>query len=126
MHEMSIVATLLEQIEAEVARAGQSGPVVAVHLVVGRLSGVHVDALRFAFELLQADSIAEGAKLVIDQPPAELVCQDCHATHPTVELSAACPSCGSQHVTIRGGQQLLLQTIELEEPDACCKLEEST
>jgi len=115
MHEMSIVQTLLEQIELEVRCSGHAGRVLAVHLVVGRLSGVHVDSLRFAFELLGPGTIAEGAELAVDQPRAELVCRDCHAVHPTDELTALCPDCGSSRVTIQGGQQLLLQSIELED-----------
>lgn len=115
MHEMSIVQTLLEQIESEVERSGHTGRILSVHLVVGRLSGVHVDSLRFAFELLSPDTAVGDAELTIDQPRAELACQDCHTVHPTDELASHCPNCGSAHVLIQGGQQLLLQSIELED-----------
>ena len=52
---------------AEVAQSGHSGRVVGLHLVIGRLSGVHADSIRFAFELLSPDSIAAGAELAIDR-----------------------------------------------------------
>jgi hydrogenase nickel incorporation protein HypA/HybF len=112
---MSIVQTLLEQIESEVYNSGHGGRVLAVQLVVGRLSGVHVDSLRFAFEVLSPHSIAEHAELKIQQVEAKLVCQHCHARQPTSELLVVCPHCGSGDVTIQGGQELLLQSIELED-----------
>ncbi len=115
MHEMSIVQALFDQIEREVDQSGHSGRVLQIHLVIGRLSGVHVDAIRFAYELLSPDSIASQAQLVIDQPRAVLRCTDCRLEQEIDELTVICPSCGGSHVTIEGGQQLLLQSIELED-----------
>ena len=123
MHEMSIVQTLLEQIEAEVCRSGHTGRVLKVELVVGRLSGVHVDALRFAFQLLSPGTLAEQAALEIAQPAAELVCGQCGQRCAIEELESVCPACGSAQVVIEGGRQLLLQSIELEDEneDWCCQ-----
>ena len=112
---MSIVQTLLEQVQAEVEHSGHRGRVVAVHLVIGRLSGVHVESLRFAFDVLARDSLARGAELVMEQPRATLHCRKCQANVEIEELMADCPACGGQDVTIHGGQQLLLQSIELED-----------
>lgn len=115
MHEMSIVQSLLEQVRSEVEGAGHNGRVLTVHLVIGRLSGVHVDAIRFAFELLSPDSIAPGAELVVDEPRAALCCHACDYEQEIEQLHACCPRCGSPEVTIQGGQELLLQSIELED-----------
>ncbi len=118
MHELSIVQALLEQVESEVARSGHPGRVVGLFLLVGRLSGVHVDSIRFGFELLSPTTIAEGAALQIEQPKAHSVCRDCGAEPEIDELVVACPQCGSPRITIRGGQELVLQSIELEDdPD---------
>ncbi len=115
MHEMSIVQTLLEQVQEEVAQAGHTGKVVSLQLIIGRLSGVHADSIRFAYQLLAPDSIACDAQLLIEEPQAELVCNRCHARAEIEELHASCPHCGSGDVTIRGGHELLLQSIELED-----------
>ena len=115
MHEMSIVQALLDQIQIEVEKSGHMGRVMGLHLVIGRLSGVHVDSIRFAFELLSPETIAQDAELTIDQPKALLCCQACEKQQEIEELHANCPSCGAANVTIQGGQDLLLQTIELED-----------
>ena len=115
MHEMSIVQALLEQVQLEIEKSGLHGRVRSLHLAIGRLSGVHVEAIRFAFELLSPDSIARDAELVIEEPQALLSCQDCDRETPIEELSANCPTCGSDNVAFRGGQELILQSIELED-----------
>jgi hydrogenase nickel incorporation protein HypA/HybF len=112
---MSIVQALIDQVGAEVARAGQSGRVIALELSVGRLSGVHVEAIRFAFELLSPGTLVEGARLNVAEPTARVSCQACGACTPIPELVMHCPACGSGEIAIQGGQELLLQSIELEE-----------
>lgn len=112
---MSIVQALIDQVGAEVAKAGHTGRVVGIELVVGRLSGVHADSLRFAFELLSPGSPVEGAGLRISEPEASAACRACRVVSPTSELTMRCPACGSDQITIQGGQELLLQSIDLED-----------
>ncbi len=115
MHEYSIVQALLEQVQSEVEKSGHPGHVVSLHLVVGRLSGVHVDAIRFGFEMLSPDSVANGATLRIDEPKARCECRTCFAQQEIDEIVVSCPVCGSGDIAIQGGQDLLLHTIELED-----------
>ncbi len=115
MHELSIVQALLEQVQAEVEKSGQRGRVVSLQLVIGRLSGVHADSIRFGFELLSPHSIADGARLCIEQPKARSRCRACGAETEIDEIVICCPACGDPDITICGGQELLLQSIELED-----------
>ena len=115
MHELSIVEALMGQVEEEVERAGASGRVTRLSLVIGRLSGVNCDSIRFAFELLAPGTVLEGAELVISEPRAECVCEDCGATSQIDRVVARCPTCASHDITIRGGTELILETIDLEQ-----------
>jgi len=112
---MSIVQALIEQVEAEVEKSGQSGRVVGLDLVVGRLSGVNVDSIRFAYEVLSPGSILEGSTLRINEPTAYSVCRACGVREPIEELLMYCPRCGSGDIVIADGRDLLLQSIELEQ-----------
>jgi len=114
VHEMSIVQALIEQVEAEVEKSGQCGRVVGLDLVVGRLSGVHVDSIRFAFEILAPGSILEGSTLRVSEPAAHSDCRQCGARVQIEDLTMSCPRCGSGEIVIDGGRDLLLQSIELE------------
>jgi hydrogenase nickel incorporation protein HypA/HybF len=115
MHEMSIVQALIEQVEAEVEKSGQPGRVVGLDLVVGRLSGVHVDSIRFAYEILAPGTILEGSTLRISEPAAYSDCRECGAREAIEDLSMYCPRCGSGEIVIDGGRDLVLQSIELEQ-----------
>jgi len=115
MHELSIAEALIEQVGEELGRAGQKGPAKRLELAVGRLSGVHCDALRFAFELLSPGTPAAGAELLIRQPPAVTRCQECGESTEIVEIVIACPRCSSPQIVIEEGRELLLESIELED-----------
>jgi len=115
MHELSIVDALIEQVRGEVDRAGQAGRITRLELVIGRLSGVNADSIRFAFQMLSPGTVVESAALAITEPKAVCRCRDCGVRAEIDELAAHCPGCGSGNVVIEGGQQLLLQSIELED-----------
>ncbi len=115
MHEVSIVEALIEQVEGEVARAGASGRVTRLALSIGRLSGVQADSIRFAFELLTPGTLLEGAALEIEEPRAFCACSGCGVRTELEELSLQCPACGSSEIALQGGQEMLLETIDIDE-----------
>jgi hydrogenase nickel incorporation protein HypA/HybF len=113
MHEMSIVDALIEQVGKEVQRAGAAGPVRRVALSIGRLSGVNPDSIRFAFEMLSPGTAIEGSELVIREPKAICSCRACGSQTEIDDLTVACPRCASTEVSITGGRELLLESIEV-------------
>jgi hydrogenase nickel incorporation protein HypA/HybF len=115
MHELSIVEALIEQVQREVRRSGVEGRIVKLELSIGRLSGVHVDSVRFAFDLLVPDSILAGTEIVIQEPKPTCRCNSCHAATEIDDLVLHCPSCSSDDVVIEGGRELMLQSIDVED-----------
>ncbi|MFV1967109.1 MAG: hydrogenase maturation nickel metallochaperone HypA [Pirellulaceae bacterium] len=115
---MSIVQALIEQVHVEVEQSDHAGRVLGLDLVIGRMSGVHVDSIRFAFEILTPGTIMEGADLRIREPTASLACHECGAEHNVDQLTLDCPFCGSDNILIQGGQDLLLHSIELMDEEA--------
>jgi hydrogenase nickel incorporation protein HypA/HybF len=115
MHELSIVEALIDQVGEELDRAGQRGRVLRLELNIGRLSGVHPDAVRFAFGLLSAGTIVENAEIAIEEPRAACQCHACHARTELDDLVFECPHCGAAEVTIEGGREMTLQSIEIED-----------
>lgn len=115
MHEVSIVEALIEQAQTEVKRSGHDSRVTRLEVVIGRLSGVNVDSIRFAFQLLAPGTLLETAQLDIAEPKAACCCRTCGVETEIDQLAVQCPQCGSGYITIEGGQDLLLKTIDLEE-----------
>jgi hydrogenase nickel incorporation protein HypA/HybF len=113
MHELSIVEGLIEQVEKELHRCGQRGQVLRLDLVIGLLSGVSCDSLRFAFDLLAPGTLVEKAEVHIGQSRAICHCHACNARVDVDEIAVRCPECRSTDVTLEGGRELLLESIEI-------------
>jgi hydrogenase nickel incorporation protein HypA/HybF len=78
---------------------------------------VNVEALRFAFSMLAPDSPAAGAELVVEEEPACCRCRECGGSSEVRDPFAPCPRCGGMEVTIEGGRELLLSSLEVEVPE---------
>ncbi len=114
MHEASIVEALLQAAREEMDRAG-GRRILRIEVTVGNLSGVNVDALRFAFEMLAPGTPAAGAELALVETRAVCSCRACGKESPLEDPFGACPACGSVDVRVRGGDELLLSSLEVEE-----------
>ena len=112
MHELSIAQALVEQIETAAREAGDGG-VASARVIVGGLSGVDAEALRFAFPIATDGTSIAATELIIEEEPAIIACKECGArTTPDFHLPV-CSACDSLDVTIEGGQSLMLASIEM-------------
>lgn len=113
MHEFSIAKSLLELVEEEARKHGAKR-VVRVELLIGILSGVEPHLLEIAFEALKEGTIAKDAHLILYIEGIKMYCEDCKREFEKEEINFLCPYCGSFNTTIRGGQDLILKSVELE------------
>ncbi len=113
MHEMSLMEDMLRIVE-ESARAQGCGRVRTVVLEVGRLAGVETEALRFAFDVVTAGSLAEGATLEIEEPEGRGCCLACGEETKVTARYDACPRCGTLPLQITGGTGLRVKAIDVE------------
>ncbi len=113
MHELSLLEGMVQSLEAEARDRGFTR-ICRIRLEVGRLSGVEVEALRFAFGPATEGTLADGAELEILDCPATGTCRDCGAE---VEIEARfdpCPACGTGFVALSGGTELKLKDLDVE------------
>lgn len=113
MHEMSLCEGILRVIE-EQATVQQYKKVKAVCLEVGALAGVELEALRFGFEVVMADSIAAGARLEIVDVPGSAWCMQCMKNVEVRRRFDACPECGGYQLQVNGGEELRIKELEVE------------
>jgi hydrogenase nickel incorporation protein HypA/HybF len=76
MHEMALAEGVLQLIE-DAAREQKFERVTTVWLEIGQLSGVEVEAMKFCFDAVMRDSIADGATLEIVATPGTGWCMAC-------------------------------------------------
>jgi len=113
MHELSIIASLFE-ILLQKAGDAKALKITGVKLNVGKLSGVVPQALETAFEAYKKGTIAETARLEIEELPLKVLCQDCGLETFQDSYIFVCPGCRSTSLKIRQGTELSLEKIELE------------
>jgi len=113
MHEMSLAEGMLQIIEDN-ARNGGYGRVKTVWLEIGQLAGVEVEAMKFCFDAVTRDSLAEGARLEIIATEGEGRCPACHKTVRLAERYDPCPACGGCPVEVTGGTEMRIRELEVE------------
>lgn len=117
MHEMSIVASILNIVSEELKKNSASRLLV-VRVCHGALSNVVPDALQFAFEAQTIGTPFATARLELEEIPLRLTCCACkHSFSPPADegLFAPCPQCGQPigHV-VEQGDELFVQHIDAE------------
>lgn len=112
MHELALARAILDTAAAH----ADGRRVRRVEVTVGALRQVVPGSLRFGFEALSAGTACEGATLQLRTAPARLRCA-CGAEWELAELSFLCPRCGGRDTEVTGGEELQVESIEVEEEE---------
>ncbi len=111
MHEVSLVRSLLEQVDRIVASQGGRAA-VEVRVEVGPLSGVEPLLVKAAFTQLAGDET-----LVIDEVPLTAQCDSCHAEFELENFRFVCPDCDSRETSIVRGDAFRLMSVIVDVAD---------
>jgi hydrogenase nickel incorporation protein HypA/HybF len=112
MHEMSLAEGVLQLIE-DAAREQHFAQVTTVWLEIGQLSGVEVEAMKFCFDAVTRDSVADGARLEIVSVPGVGWCMTCSKPVPMAEVFGECPQCGGYQLQVTGGTEMRVKELEV-------------
>lgn len=113
MHEMSLAESVREIVENAAKGAGATA-VKRVTLEIGKLSQVEVHAMRFAFEVVRAGSMAASAELDIVEIDGTAWCMACSQAVGLAARGDGCPACGSFQLQINGGDRMRVLHIEVD------------
>ena len=112
MHEMSLAEGVLQLIE-DAAREQEFSKVTTVWVEIGQLSGVEVEAMKFCFDAVTRDSVANGARLEIIALPGTGWCMECAVSVPMAEVFGECPKCGGHQMQVTGGTEMRVKELEV-------------
>lgn len=121
MHEFSVTSQIVQSVLAEAEKRGAK-KVTEVHLVVGKLTFLGLDQVRFAYEALTKGTIMEGSRLAIAEQEGIVKCGNCgyeggfkyeddplyHVPLPTLK----CPQCGNV-VNIAAGKECTIKSVKM-------------
>jgi hydrogenase nickel incorporation protein HypA/HybF len=121
MHELSMATQIVENVLEE-AKRHDAKKVAEVHLVIGKMTFLGVDQVRFSYEILVKDTIMEDSKLIIKEQDGVIECSSCGfkgavpidddpAYHVPVP-SLRCPKC-REAAKIVEGKECTIESIRI-------------
>lgn len=113
MHELAVAQALVEQVDALIRQHGATQASL-IRVRIGPLAGVVPELLASAFPLAAAGSRMEHAELDLVAAPVRVLCQTCGAETGAAMNRLICGACGDWHTQVISGDELLLESVELE------------
>jgi hydrogenase nickel incorporation protein HypA/HybF len=114
MHELSISSAVVDTVVQHAAGRRVS----VVTMTVGAFRQVVPDSLDFYFEIVSRGTVCEGARLEQVLVPLRLGCTSCGGEWEPEMPAFRCPGCGGSSVEVLRGDELEVESIEVEE-EAC-------
>ena len=111
MHELAIADSIVQI----AGRHANGRRVTKVQLKVGHLRHVVPSALAFSFELVAQGTPVEGAELEMEEVPATGSCRGCGAENRLKAFPLQCGACGSFDLQVLEGEELFVESLEMEE-----------
>ena len=114
MHEFALAQSLFSIMDRTASMHG-GGRIESATLRLGIMVQIDPDALSFAFDVVTRGTCAEGCSLRLERVPLTVRCPKCAFAGAVKPDTLACPSCGAVGLTITGGREIELDSIDLED-----------
>ena len=113
MREQSAVQSLLTRALQQAGEASAS-QIKSIQIAIGEVFELDQPAVRQLWEQLSRGTPGERAQLHFRSVHAEVQCMACFEKYQPVNKKIHCPYCGSYGAKILTGEELYLESIELE------------
>lgn len=110
---MSLCEGVIQILEDESKKQGFQR-VKQVWLEIGTLSHVEPEAMRFCFEVVKHNTLAEQAKLTIIDIPGTAWCMVCGKNVSIQQRYDECPDCGGFQLQVTEGDEMKIKELEVE------------
>jgi len=110
MHELSIAAALLAQVE-DLAKANGLKRVQVVRVQVGARRQVVAESLAMAFEAVGLGTCAEGARLEQSEVAMQARCRGCGTDYAPSLRDFRCPACRQAAAEITAGNDITISSL---------------
>ena len=109
MHEMSFAMALLEN-ALKICEEKKAKRISKIRIEIGELLLINPEQLRFCFEAVSKNTIAENAELEIEFTKARVKCSICGKEYD--EIKNIC-ECGG-FIEVNGGKEMIIKKVEME------------
>jgi len=130
MHEVSIAFGMIDEV-MRIARENKAQKVTSINLRIGKMSGIVIDSLKFAFDAIKLEHpLLIDSEILIEEIPLMYECKNCKnifnpedVIPPCPPLSKggwgdfrfpACPECKSYSLKLISGEEMNIENLEVE------------
>ncbi len=111
MHELSLLQSLLEQLD-QLKVDHDLESINEVYLSVGEISGVDISFFQSTADLYLPSTPWARLILHFQELPWRIRCLDCYQEQVVIEQNNQCQQCHSQQTTTIQGREFLIQRVE--------------
>jgi hydrogenase nickel incorporation protein HypA/HybF len=122
MHEFSMATRIVETV-LQTAKMQKALRVKEVRLLIGALSFLNAEQVKFAYKILSEGTLLENSELIIEEKEAKVRCERCGYEGPISNIedplyhffipSLLCPKCGGTSSIIEG-KECILESVKME------------
>jgi len=105
------VLALLDQAAYRVA----ARRILAVHLAIGGRRVIDIERLCSVFRDISRGTVAENAQLLVKVLPVRHHCLQCGCDFDASHTDCPCAECGHPHTELKGGEELRLLDMEIDD-----------
>ena len=111
MHELAITQNIVDI----ALKGAPDARVTGVTIVIGELSGIVEDSVRFCFDIVAEGTAAKGANLTFHRVPTLLRCNQCAFEFKLDDGDWVCPQCGNLGGSVIQGRECYVESIDVED-----------
>lgn len=113
MHEVSI-AEEIKSVVIQKLKENHGKRIKKIKLLIGKMTTIVPDALRFAFDVVSKGTPLENALIEIKVLKTKAKCNSCSKKFEIKDYDFICPVCKSINFEIIQGREMIIKTIEME------------
>ena len=110
MHELSIATSILKTATQEVEKI-KGKKVEEIFLEIGKISGIEISSLEFAWKQCMKETVLDGAKVHINEPKGYARCAECDHEFEITKIYDSCPKCSSPFKEVITGQEMKIKKL---------------
>jgi len=110
MHELSIITSLIEQVDQICKEQGKSA-ISKIVLRIGSLEHINTETFLFMFEQTKEGTPLEQAELNLTIEPVKIQCRKCSEIYEPEDTIWLCPKCNGIGGEIIQGSEIILESI---------------
>lgn len=115
MHEVSIALGMADELQ-KIAEGNNAKKILNVKLKIGKMSGIVIDSLMFAFDAVKLEyPFMSSAEILVEEVPITYKCNDCEMTFNTDDMYfQSCKNCNSYSLALISGEEQHIENVEIE------------